>query len=798
MYERAYRATEGAKYIERLYYKYRLRYLGERAAQIYERAGHDKEALRLYHNLLRSAPQDITLLLNVVRLEIRFNRQQQALDLLKPHQERAGKDELVYWQTLGDLAWLLQDMPTATNAYRYLALTPGATARERTRVFNLMLLSEPAQAADLALRFYRLSNNAAWVKRALEIHVGLEQWQAAREVLGELRGNTPSSLQQESRFFVLRSQVAAHFNHNRDAARDMLRAIALEPGDDDLLISALWLFSAVGDRKLLRQLIDEVPRPAPSLYWRVLAVACREIGAETEALAYYRRLLQREPENPLLLLEYADLLQSNHNAKSAQAIRSELWLRLQNSTASKSEEVNNLHARLLLLNQPGDHAAQLVRRLHQGSKGVPPLTTSQRDTLLLSWAIESGWRESARAWARRHYGGSNEPLPKWAALYMALETQDSATLQTLLENDGNDLPVDNAYDAALALGRWPLAQKIAFDGMQQNPNSDALQQRLTEVSQQYADRLALQYQNARYDTFDNDSYSLALEQAITETLRWGIDWRDIRQRLSSSSILQTIPDRDTRVQLHSEWRTDKQQWRLSLDSHDELTRYTGWQLDTTQQLTQRVQWSAAVTSRRSISHTAPLEVAAHADGLQLGLDYSLERRLLLSLSAASERYHTQYDAYLGSGLLTGWQATYRIREDYPDWSVRLSGDHYRFSADGEPDSSSMSLFDPAEVGALSAAQRATLFVPGDGDYYSLCNSSGIALRDKGSRILRPFGELCAIHSTQNGDGYSLLVGLAGSIGGGDHLNLTLEQSDAAIQTDNRNTQIITVSYQLIF
>lgn len=797
LYERAYRADEGAQYMEQLYHRFRKPYLGKKAAELYQRTGHDDQALRLFRAMSKQNPSDRKNLLTTARLEIRNGRQKEALKLLKAYRPYAKEEDFDFWQMLGDMAWMLQDSATATDAYSYLALSPKATEGERLRVFELLMLDEPKRAADVAVRFYRVGGRTVWLQRALSLYVAQKEWRAARLVLGEGNRKDQSILQRNPTYLALRSQVAAHFNHLDAAAHDMLHAIALDPENDELLISALWLFSDSGNRTKLQQVLNALPAsPAPD-YWHVLAVSYQVLGSQSMALEYYRLLLQRTPKNPALQLEYADLLQRSGDSASAMRIRKTVWRRLQNNKTN--DEEGRLHlARLLLAEQPGDSAARRIYQLIKSDPAMPTITVRQRDELLLSWAIETGWRESARNWVAQRYENNGEPLPQWAILHLALEAHDHNALQALLANGGSDLPADSAYDAAMMLGRWTLARKLAFEGLQQNPTSSDLHQRLGEVIAQHGNWWQLTAHAAHYDALDDSGHRFTLEQAFNENVRLGIDWYATKQSLTNRDTLQTAPSNDDTLTLYATWQNTEQMWQLAVSQSDEVNRYNGWSLDMQQQIDRRLQWNASVAAKQSVDYSLPLQIASTADHIMLGIDYIPERHFRIGLTGTTERYHTQYDAYLGSGSRISWEVGYWIQDNYPDWSIRLSGDHYRFTADGTPDARTLALLDPDTVLTTPANQQAELFVPDDDNYYALCTGTGGAIRDGGSRTLRPFADLCAIRSDNFGDGYSLIAGIAGSLDGGDHFGLTLEQSNASMQADNRNTQILSLSYQFIF
>ncbi|MGQ9850202.1 MAG: tetratricopeptide repeat protein [Aggregatilineaceae bacterium] len=798
LYERD-RPMDGARYFEQEYRKQGHHWLGFQAARLYELAGHDDDAIRIYRTLLKSEPSNSGWLLAAARLEIRRNRLRAALDLLKTHQTYMANDAFEYWQMLGDLAWLHQDDSTAVAAYRRAAAAPIAGKLERGRLISLLLQDEPFQAADLCLRYYRDSGDAAWLLWALEIYIAHNAWNEAREALDLAKDEAQQKLLQNPRFLQLRAHINQHVGDMRSALADIRQALKLAPEDDAIRVDAIWLFLAAGEHTALEAMIAEAKaKTADPRYLQALAVAAHTLGRYQEAGAYYRLLLKQTPDQPVLLLSYADLLQSTGQTGLAARLRQRAWQLLHKDTTADSDDERFLaRVRTELANEPGDGAARRVRRLLAQSASFTAARVRQLDEVLLVWALDSGQLANVEAWVRQHYG-PNRPLPLWVELRLALETRDRETLQRLLDTQSDKLPASGAHEAAMLIGDWPRAWQYAFNGAQRHPDDDELHQRLVETIDLYGDYAEAIWQQTSYSDFDSRRWRLRVDQALSARWRLAAEVYEAIQTLRPSTLLHQLPGEDMGCALEVIWGMPQQRWCLALEGHRELTDYTGWRMNHHRELGHRLQLDLLVGSHQPSEHSTALQVAGHADRVQAGLHWAVTRRVYLATQLGSERYHTQHGAYLGSGSQVIWETGYRIRSEYPDWNIRAYGAHYRYRADGAPDDASLQLFTAQALADTPTAQHAGLFVPRDNDYYALCTGAGQYLRWRYSRALRPYTDVCAVHSTEGGMGYSLLVGLSGSLVGEDQLTVTWEHSHAARQTGSRDLSIITLIYRLYF
>lgn len=796
LYERAYRPIEGARYFEQLHKTRRRAVYGEQAAQLYERSGSAADAVRVYRALLASAPGNKEWLMTAARLEIRRDRRAAALKLLKRHQRYMPDDAFDYWQMLGELAWAFQDDTTATAAYRRASLASSASLVERDRLTYLLLDKDPLQAAAMSLRYYREGAGSAWLLRALEIQVAQKAWPQARESLALAQGKELQSLKKNARYLILRAQISRHFGENGAAVADMRRALELAPDDTSVQLSALWQFIAANDRNALAAMVARIdPQTGDPRYWQALTAAHQALGNYPEALDYAQLQLERKPNDPLVLLSNADLLEITGQTEMETYYRQRSWQYLKTASPSGNRDRYLARIRTELSAQPGDAAALQVRHLQAQNSGH----TAERelDETLLAWALENGQIESAQAWSHQRFDDKRS-LPLWAQLQLALETHDYETLQHLLGREGNSLAAGNAHEAATRTGNWPLARKLAFEGAQYNPDDNELHQRLLNTIERHGDAFEITGRQAAYNDLDNTLFQLRADKALSTRWRLAVNGYRAEQSLITQTELQSIPSTDNGVTLEAQWSDPLQQWHFALGRHNELNDYTGWQIGYANTAVRRVQLEMHVAGGQPTEHSTALQVAGYADYARLNAGMDIDRHLHLAVQLSSERYHTQYDTELGSGTQLYWEAGYTLRSSYPDWNIRGYGAHYRFKADGLPDERTLQLFTSQTRADATNSELTALFIPEDNDYLGLCGGAGQNLRHRYSRAFRPLAEACAIYSDKNGDGYSLLAGLTGSLTGPDQVSLLWEKSHAGRQAVGRDVTLITLSYQHFF
>jgi len=128
----------------------------------------------------------------------------------------------------------------------------------------------------------------------------------------------------------------------------------------------------------------------------------------------------------------------------------------------------------------------------------------------------------------------------------------------------------------------------------------------------------------------------------------------------------------------------------------------------------------------------------------------------------ADRFLSQGRTYLGGGTVESGELGYRVRTDYPDYTVRVVGVRGDYHASDAP-AGLMSRLIPTDNGPATGST----VMPKSYTQYGAFVGFGNQQRKQYSRAWRPFVDVGVVHDSSQGWGPQVNVGLAGSVFGGD-------------------------------
>ncbi len=150
----------------------------------------------------------------------------------------------------------------------------------------------------------------------------------------------------------LRAMVCQEIGKKEDALTDYHRALRLAPGDKDLIRSLAILEGELGDDRAALAVWEDLGRLYPSRDQplEVLlgkAQACRHLGRGRQAADCYAAAIERNPDDPALYRNLADVYLENRDVESARAVAERAAQRFPDSRdmASLSARVDEVAAR---------------------------------------------------------------------------------------------------------------------------------------------------------------------------------------------------------------------------------------------------------------------------------------------------------------------------------------------------------------------------------------------------------------------------------------------------------------------
>lgn len=831
LYESAAEPVKGSLFFEAQFGKKPNPLFLEYAARLAENAGEDERASALYMQRAKLEPFSTALVLRAVVSLIRRDHMHEALGLMKTHEDKVAPAEADFWRLLSQLAWELRDSETAQGAYQRLTQTPQATSGDWSRLISLLQAQHPTQAAGLALEAYRRFGGQEQLLTSLELYAQTRDFQAQDRIFKSLTPESLAKAEQNLRFLLIRAQFQRHEKMPDLAWTDLRRALRQSPQDTDAILATLWfLIDEQRTADLSAALQQYMPQAIQNpVFWLAYAAANQVLDRHREAVTWYGREVRRNPDDSLMLLNYADALERSQRAGMAARVRQHAWLQLKQKfphppplqNLSQNPELLSL-VRLAIMNQPGDPGLQLVRQLASQMSSVSTEAPDEQTlALVLGWAIVKEQFANARAWMWLRYARQSQAAPPlWGDAQTALQLVETQTMDRLLTQHGPGLPIYSRYDTAYALGHVQQALDISFKGMTQQENDEPLYDRFRQHAPQNANYIQLRVVSDELGS--TEQQGVRLGSVVSQGLQWEMrlvpnpklqliaGWsrmgqaRDEAPPTTEPDAINTwaAPESDRLNRVEARWLGDRGESSLALFRRQELQGHTGLRLNQTLQWGGRISLEAGLDFRTDSTLSLPLQLAGYESGLHASLNYTLGKREYFRIAPRVTRYYTQFGDYLGSGRLLDLEAGYRIRTEYPDWRVRTFATYQRASHESGAGEGFKATLPQSMRNNNPDFDAAAFFIPEGSTTWGAClgmgeNLAGQNLQTMYSRAWRPFLDFCLSHNTGGSEGYTGSLGMAGSLTGEDHLSVQLQNSEGYV-SGGGTTRSLAIRYRNYF
>jgi hypothetical protein len=822
-YERLGRPDDALAFLKSLPHGKARDALDERTGQLAERAGRYDDALAIYRALLERHPHDPRSALHVANVLYRNGDYAGALAALDSARAGASDRDVEFWRNDAELARLLQRVDSANLAHRHLLASGEATTEDLAEMASFYD-AYPLDAGRLAELRYRSAPSVTALRDAIYFYTGAN---AMDRIAALLKSLTPDELREaeaSSAFLAARAEYYRQTGRPADALHDLQRAVELPDAPADTRAALLWTLVDYGDDAQLRRAFfawhDEA-QTNPAL-WGAYAAAAQRLGRASEALAYLRRqaTLSRDP---LWLLSYADAQEAAGRADLAWSIRRKVWdqiraedpqfspakaasgTRPRTPTAAPSvdeEAAIELRSRRVALSREYANAdlsaamldALLANRCSAvdlsparrsllgdapGLPSAPPASTANDDgrhalcdalahDVAIAWALSHEANPLAKRWLAQQYA-NRLARPADAQLTLALASGDTATMRRVLADQGSRVPRNDRIDAALALERPREAAALAFAGVDGAPENTALHQRLVETTLAWPQSIDAGVANYVEHPLDYVEQTLAGSYRFAEHYMVGITGVQDFQRSTDASQLVNVPSVDRSVSAYLRRQTSTTAFTVRAGRRDGLDSFDTASVEAQFGRNSPFGFSLAAGRNQVADETPVLHVGAIKDNLIASANYALGARLTLSGRVEADRFYSQARTFLGSGVLTNAELSYRIRTEYPDYALRLVGTRGDYSASGRADALISSLIPSAAQPATAAS-----LMPDTYFQYGLFFSFGTDLLEQYTHRWRPFLDVGILHDSIQGWGPGINAGLAGTVFGGDHAALFVE------------------------
>ncbi|WP_231124124.1 tetratricopeptide repeat protein [Burkholderia vietnamiensis] len=599
-----------------------------------------------------------------------------------------------------------------------------------------------------------------------ELRAALDRWR------GKASGDAP----------LWGPYAAAELRLNRPVdALEYLRRQAVMKSHDPL-----WLLTYADAQEMAGR---------PDLAWSIRRKVWLQIGASGRAQARRTPEERDAPSAPprrTTPTQAAQLMQRGTPARTSQDIETRLELRSR-SVDLAAEYSNADHAVALLdeLLKDGSAAADFSserRSLLGDARGLAPLeasarggTKSTRDLrkkdrrayaavaqeVAMTWALSHEANPLAKRWLALQ-AANLFARPASAQLTVALAAGDLGTMERLLDR-GVHLPAYDRIDAAEAVDRPGQAQTLAFEGLDGAPDDGEMHRRFVDTALAWPQSLDASVTTYAEHPLDYSEQTVAASRKIAGRYMIGMTATLDLQRSTDASQLVNVPSTDRSLVVHASRNTRDAAFTVSAGRREGLDAFYTIGLGAEFGRNGPLQFGIRAGRDQVADELPTLRIGGMKDNLIADGSWQVNERVTVSGSVEMDRFYSQARTYLGSGVLSTAQVSYRIRTAYPDYTIRVVGTHGDYGATGRADALISSLLPAAS--RLAAAGN---FMPATYTQYGLFAGFGTDLRGRYTHRWRPFLEVGIVHDSIQGRGATVDAGMAGSVFGGDHAALFIQ------------------------
>ncbi len=604
-----------------------------------------------------------------------------AFSTLANHMDRATDQDYEFWTLLGNLAWQLENSKTAYQAYKILWKSDSPDELIAARLIHLSRdMKQFSEAAFLSEQSYWKFKQPRWLMLAMDSTLHARKWEELERLVNISIDNKEQFVKQEP-YWLMRAQLANHKQQLEHAQTYYSRALAINPQSVAGKGGLLWsLINTNKVQTLGRYLLlwSGNSQFQPAL-WSAFAAGFAKLNQPENALPWFKRHALLYPNDYLWLLSYADALTAAHWTDAAWRLRKHVFSKLrshfdQNKIHSETKFSENALLKRSYVTLKRDFVG-VDEELNSLTK---IFTKGMQDPIAQELVIGSLLSQenfgAARYWLLQTHA-ARQQRPAWQLLTLAFADSDLASIEHILETQGNDLTPLNQIESLKRLGKPDDALALVHNLIETNPN----QSEINQIHQQHNDLL---FERSRHTEFSWNFKSLGVldiqlsQFKLTIPLgksKWTVQV-GYNQLDSSEHELLLPADNEVDLSIAGSYPLSQGGFNFKAGSNlrdDKSLVYGTMRLS---HKFSRILEGGFNLGLNEISYdTAMLRALGAKDKISLDFSAQLTKQLLLQFELEGHRYLTRRGTNLAEGYKVNFTLGNNLLMGDPSWQVRIHG-----------------------------------------------------------------------------------------------------------------------------
>lgn len=772
-----------------------MRAADELAALIYSNMGQWNNSLKVWQKIDASYGPNTQSLLAQATIYYTAGQFNQAVNVLKKGIPLASTKDKDFWETLADLAWIINDRKLAILSYSQNL----NDSSHLLRLIDLEKITNPQQALYYSLMGWAQFHDPLFFSNAVYLAVDSKQWQTISNLFMRLSNDQLKIAQQSQLYWQTLTALYAAMGMESLQKKVLIQSIILFPEVHEFKSALLWLVITDGDVTRIKALLNEwyALRNDPSL-WHAFTEAFGALNKLYIAIFTYQNHLFENIENYQILIDYANLLEKAQLYQQAYDLRQNLWQQIV-LKLNKNEYLDQ--ETLRALSQLASYFASGTEQINFLNALLKNPMDDQNINLLLNWLVQKNYVDLV-AFFKANY--TNYKLPARIAIYLALAQNDLPALQKIMKKTNDIVPRSDRINAAIRLENTPLALELAFAELTDRPLASEIYTEFTQYGVADANMVRIAQE---YEQF----IDLIGQRTRLETrLRLSNEWK-IRPYASiwnvgtnSPQLITNVPAHDSQAGVKLDEKIHRGNVSYSLGYRDALDDFIPAAIDLNYQLASRWDASFNIGYNQETFQTSYLRIGGVQDQIGLDLIYKLAKYDYIQAQVQGFNYYSQNRHYLADGYFLHGLIQHQFCLSYPDYTIGLFGNVYHFNRNGSYGGDVTTLFPPTtaqqQTSSTSAANTTAAnyqqLVPPSYNEGGFIFSFGNAILDY-THAWRPYFWASVYYNSYVGLSNEVKLGINGSIFGRDSL-LFYADHGTSPAVSNAVNQMLGVQYSLYF
>ena len=572
-----------------------------------------------------------------------------------------------YYQLKSDLGWYLQDSLNAAKASKHLMLANKARLVDYERISDVYHKIDPKLARVAIKKAYKEYKLSYLFFSYANSAINAKSYDDLNDLMENIDQEN-SGLAKEAIYWIIKSQLYAHYKQKDLEKKALLHALAIDPNNYQIKLTLLWFFVDMDDIENVKIILTDITEsehldssmyfPLASVYFNINDI--NRASYYTEKLLYENNRVTKSIEFKFLQA-YIYQIQNNEGAFMEYMYDIEHTLKEEAKKNPKLKENNKFLSNYLRAAMYTLNPDKFEKRLKKAKKY---LSKTNYDEISYSWAMKNNAYEKG---LKIYHSMDKKAL--WVNFNNAIVNQNHTEIENLLNLYLHSLSMGDASQVSHQDGQWALSQTITFEGLRHNDDNQNVYIRHLRLSEERADRF-----NAKVSYYDRSPLLQKYLKINNITYLDGGYYLDSHINYFKNSTLDKrtlikVPDDTLDIGLDMKKLYDRGFLEGGFSYHDSMKSYFGYSLNAQYKMSTDLTIKASLDKNMDSLESTQLLLAGKKDMAKLDLTWQILNSTSIDFIQEANRYNSQDDVYVGKGYFSRVEINRFYKNGYPD--IRL-------------------------------------------------------------------------------------------------------------------------------